>query len=523
MKNGKCTTDRLSMGVKYCLVIICTLFLFSVYAGAQEKDLTAIRNEVERRYLSSSDFELILHKGNYRIQRGEVVDADIIITGGDIEIDGEVLGTVITIEGDIEVGRTGTIMGDAIAVSGDIIRSSGSAVVGDEIQTSWRNFVNRRDRSLQSRPDWRDDRFSNWNRPDWEDDLMDEDFIIRYNRVEGLFLGGRITNPDWGDGRLLYLYGEGGYGFKSEDWRYTIGLERRFFDDHFLSIGVKAYDLTDSDDFWRIGKNENWLAASIIKEDFFDYYNRRGHSAYISQQIDNIAKFQLEYRIDRFENMPLKASWSLFGGRKKFRDNPAIVTGDMRSINFYAIFDSRERTYRSNQGFFARFDTEYTSPDLESDFDYERYILDLRSYVPLSRYENLNVRLMLGSSRGALPPQRGFYIGGIGTLRGLKFKEFPGTSMAMGNIEYVFDPYRLLTGPPSWFLEDFRISLFTDIGAVDFVELDDYWDMMDKDIWKHDVGFGILSQDEDARLDFAWRTDKQGEPLRVTFRINRTF
>jgi len=300
-------------------------------------------------------------------------------------------------------------------------------------------------------------------------------------------------------------------------------VERRFFDGYRFTIGVKTYDLTDSDDFWRIGNYENSLAAFLIKEDFLDFYNRRGHTAYISQNLDYWAKIGFEYRIDKFESMPNAASWSLFGGDKVFRPNPAINEGDMRSLNFSVNVDTRSSSFWSSQGWWIQLNNEYTSPDIGGDFDFERYILDIRRYQPLSRYENLNMRLMLGSSRGALPIQRGFYLGGISTMRALRFKEFAGTSMVLGNVEYVFDPIRLIVGPPSWILEDFRLSFFADAGAVSMSEIDDYVDIFDKDIMKHNVGIAILTQDEDFRLNFAWRTDKHGEPLRVTFRLNHSF
>jgi len=518
---------RVSYGLILCILSIVLSAAFIVFdahqAVAQKKDLKKIRREVERRYLSDSDRRIVRHKGDYRLDRGEELDANLVVTDGNAEIEGKVLGTVVAIDGDIEVSRTGTIRGDAIAVSGDIITRSGSVIIGDEIHTSWRNFVDRSARSYRSVSKWEKDRFEDWWDSDVEYNGIGNDFLFRYNRVEGLFLGARFANPDWEEDYYMHLYAEGGYGFKSDVWRYNVGLERGFFNDHRLTMGVKAYDLTDSDDFWRIGLVENWLAALFIKEDFFDYYTRRGFTGYVSQQIDNTLKFQLEYRTDTFESMKNNADWTVFGGSKEFRPNPQINEGDLNSINFSARLDTRNSSYRLFQGWFVKFDMEYTSPDLDSDFDYERYILDARCYLPLSRYDNLNMRLWLGSSRGSLPVQRGFYLGGIGTLRGLKYKEYAGTSMAMGNIEYVFDPGRILTGPPSWLLEDFKLAFFADAGVVDMVEVDDFSDMLNDGDWMHDAGFGIMTQDEEFRVDFAWRTDVQGEPVRITFRLNRAF
>ena len=487
---------------------------------AQKKNLDEIRRAAEKRYLADSDKETEHHKGNYSVEEDEVIDANIVVTDGVIEIDGEVKGTVIVIEGDLYVNRLGIIRGDAIAISGDIIRRTGAVIAGDEIETSWRNFVRRSDRTSRrwsSRADTR-------TRYGPDNELFDDDeFLFRYNRVEGMFLGTNILRRDWVDARILRLYGDVGYGFKSKKWRYTAGLERRFFNDNPLTIGIKGYDLTDSDDYWRIGHNENTLAALFLREDFLDFYNRKGFTTYIGQEILDAAFIQLEYRSDEFESMPNAAKWSFFGGNKVFRHNPSISEGESRSVNFYGLIDTRNGNRLADKGWWIQFESEYTSPDLGGDFDYERYILDIRRYQPLTRFENINFRLRLGSSRGIVPIQRRFYLGGISSLRALNFKEFSGRSMFLANIEYLFDPGRILTGPTSWFLEDFNLVLFFDAGAVTEADINHYFDELKQDIFKHNVGVGLETHDGDLRVDLAWRTDQKDKEVRATLRINRSF
>ena len=488
---------------------------------AQELNYDEIRREAEKRYLSDSGKNIIHINGSHLVSAGETVDADIVITDGDIEINGEVLGTVIVINGNMLIERLGVIRGDAIAISGKIIQKAGGIIVGSEIETSWINFVSG---LPQSRRPWRD-QWESRRRYEWEDEIFfgNEDVMFRYNRVEGLFLGTEIARRRWYDTRIVNLYGNVGYGFKSEEWRYTAGLDKHFFNTNRLVVGIKSYDLTDSDDFWRIEHNENTLAALFLREDFLDFYNRRGFTAYISQEVLNCTLLRFEYRADTFKSMKNAARWSLFGGSKVFRPNPSIDEGDIRSINLIGLIDTRNGGRKTERGWWIRFDSEYTSPDLGGDFNYTRYILDIRRDQPLSNYENLNVRLMLGSSRGSLPIQRMFYLGGISTLRGMKYKELSGSSMFLANVDYLFDPRRVLTGPPSWFLEEFKLALFFDVGAVMTGDIDDYFDEFNTDIMRHNVGIGITTQEEDLRVDFAWRTDIKSRPLRVTFRLTRSF
>ena len=145
----------------------------------------------------------------------------------------------------------------------------------------------------------------------------------------------------------------------------------------------------------------------------------------------------------------------------------------------------------------------------------------------MGRYENLDLRLRVGTSEGNLPRQKTFYLGGIGTLRGFRHKSLEGNRMILGNIEYVFDPYGLLSGPPSWLLEDFNLILFSDFGYAwyncDNSNFSKFFNGIQPKDLKTTIGIGLSDKDDEIRLNFAWRTDKKGEPVQVYLRINQTF
>ncbi len=508
------------------IAFFCAVMIFADNAAAQKKDLRQIRREVEREYLASSSKKIERHSGDFRLRSTGTVDADLVITDGNVTIDGTVRGSVIVIDGDLEVGKRGEIRGDAIAISGNIIRESGSIIVGDEIQRSWRSFVERRT-TVRRRWD-RQERSSRYYRDigfDFDDDLFDDDSVLfRYNRVEGLFLGYNFERDGyWDDPTLFHIYGNGGYGLKSKEWRFLAGMERNFFHDNSPSIGVKIYDLTDSDDFWRIHEDENTLAALFIKEDFIDYYNRRGITGYFEQNVENVFKFNVEYRSDTYYSMYNKTNWSFFGGNKRFALNRPVTEGDMKSVFARISVDTRRSSRYMNQGWYLNLETEVSNPDIGGDFDFERYIVEIRRYQPLSRYENINLRVFAGSSKNTLPIQRRFYLGGLSTLRAFDYKVFEGSSMLLGNAEYVFDPSRIFSGPPIFILEDFKMAGFFDIGAVTDADIDGFMDSFENIDFKHNAGVGLMTHDEDFRIDFAWRTDQKGDDLRVTFRLKHAF
>lgn len=236
--------------------LFSTIWVISIFLSegsnliAQEKNLKEIRKAAEERYLTKTGRKIERHKGNYRVRINEVIRGDLVITDGDVEIEGRVSGTVIVINGDIELGRRGEITGDAISVSGDIIKKSGSIISGDEIQTSWRSFIQRSERDERRR--WQRQRGGNVKNWSYDDELFDEDAIFRYNRVEGVFFGLKLDRENYYGDAPLNVYGHAGYGFKNDEWRYMLGVERNFFYENQMSLGAKIYDLTDSDDYWRM-------------------------------------------------------------------------------------------------------------------------------------------------------------------------------------------------------------------------------------------------------------------------------
>ncbi len=56
-----------------------------------------------------------------------------------------------------------------------------------------------------------------------------DNFIFRYNRVEGVFLGlGSEKKYYWDGERNWNMYGSAGWGVKSHTWRGNLGLARQF-------------------------------------------------------------------------------------------------------------------------------------------------------------------------------------------------------------------------------------------------------------------------------------------------------
>jgi len=485
----------------------------------------SLRQAAERRFLKDRTSIVIRYVGDYKVQPNEPIEGDLVVTAGNATVAGEVQGTVLVVRGNVILDSTSHVSGDVICVEGQIERQPGSTIDGDMVETSAGALQN-------GHREWNDQdddnrRARRW-RNDWErwDDNHEEPFVLRYNRVDGLLLGPRLPR-DYGYGRFLNfgIYGFGGYGFASKEWQYQIGGEFYFRFFGRTTLGLEAHDMTTSEDEWIIPEDENSVAAFLIREDFRDYYQRRGFSAYASQKIGSL-KLTGAYRDADLLSLKKETNWSLFGGGKRFRNNPAIDEGRLVSTIAGLQFDTRNHSRRPHQGWLIDVQSEFSRPGDHSDFDFDRLIVDIRRYQPLNWGQNLDFRLRIGSSRGTLPAHYLFDLGGISTLRGFDLKSFTGNRMILANFEYRLDAGRS-SAHDIWFLEPFNLIFFVDSGlawfADDLSAIDKSFDSLTWNKLKTDVGIALTDSDGRVRLNFARRTDVGGQGLAITLRLNRDF
>ncbi len=495
-----------------------------------------IRDAIEDQYVSR-DSDVIRFMGDVTIKKDEIINGSIVVMKGTTTVSGEVNGDVVSILGDIEMDSTAYVSGDVVSVGGKIYRDEGSYVGGDVVQTHWTGVkVDNGNKHVDVGPgrvhvgprekrDW-DRKSRRWSRNECDNDEKMFEYI-RYNRVEGLFLGFYVPKSSFHQDQRLHanLYGHAGYGIHNKRGRYQIGLEKWIFDSFRFTIGGELHDLTDTQDDWIIPTFENSLAAILIREDFRDYYRRVGGSAYLAQNITENLKLEVGYHKDQFYNMPRKTNWSVFGGDKKFRENPLIDEIEMKSVYANVGLDTRNDEKYPQQGWYINLMGEFAGPDLDNDqVDFDRFILDIRRFQPIGYGENLDFRLRMGSSRGQLPAQFRYDLGGLSSLRGYHFKEFEdGDRMVLGNAEYRIYGSRInFIG-----IDDLNFILFADAGlvwnAVDNSAPENSFEQLTWDDLKTDMGFALSNYDGNVRLSFTQRLDDRKKPVVITFRIRRPF
>lgn len=342
---------------------------------------------------------------------------------------------------------------------------------------------------------------------------------FRYNRVEGLVLGigrGPLEWDSYGRGKV---FGQAAYAFSLDRWRYTAGAEarlgRRYGNDDFdLKLGGDYHRNTATNDLWKAGWAENTLAAFFFREDFFDYFETEGWTLYAVAHLTPYVQAGAAFRQDAYRSLRRRTSWSLFGG-DGFRPNPPIDEGDMNSF-VLTLEGGHVRGLSSRpRGLAFRLEAEL-GRGLGGDFAFNRYLGDVRLYAPLGP-NGLALRLRGGLADGAVPYQKGFTLGGIGSTRAYPQNAFFGTRMLLANAEFTFYEWSFFDDV---FLNDVQLFGLFDAGWVN-----DRSNRFDVDDVLPSAGFGVALDDRHLRLELSWplRTVDGDRSPSLWLRLNPTF
>ena len=436
-----------------------------------------------------------------RVRRGNmvsfdkplVVDEDGFVRGllfsvkGDIEVYGEVNKDIISLFGDTYVGPGAVARGDIATVTGRIDVASDASVYGELFSGTDR----RGSRVHRFRAKSKSATFS---------------ATFDYNRVDGLLPYCHAGFKDL-DSLLPSIWVDGGYAFESKRWRYGLGLEQVLWRDRPLVVGGEFYRRLASEDDWIIEKCENTFFALVVTEDFRDYYEAEGGTAYLRFKPFEKVIFNARYRSEETNWLDAQPHlWSIFGGSKLFRSNFSSISGDLRT----GAIDEIDTTSNASLGIGLEWNTldedrpyahsgwrlngniEWAHADFGSDFDYRKFVISASRYQQIHRRAMILVRSMFGNASGRLPVYKQFYLGGLGTMRGYDYKEFSGSRFWMVNAEYRIDfPH-----------SDLGASILWDMGRIT-----DNAGFVAEDEIRHSIGIAFMLGDR-TRLSLSKRLDR---------------
>jgi len=442
---------------------------------------------------------------NVSIDSGQFIRGAVVSFWSDLEINGEVNGDVIAVNGNIDIGDDAVIRGNVLAIGGRVNHTEKSTVYGSIQNTSIR------DKATSFRL-WRLRR---------HDTPFNTIAKFYYNRIDGAtpYLGFDYIFPD---SNLPEIKIFAGYGFASERLRYYIGLKQFFLSKQNISLGGALYKELFSPDEWLIKERENTLFALLVTEDFKDYYEAEG--GYINADFKFPLNLELElgYRIEEHKWLDAHSGlWSLTGGSKRFRSNFSTVEPAFRDQSI-ASFGSEKissliirLTYNMDAGdsypdfpfTMASADVELVPSDWNDSLDYTRILIEASRYQTLTRNTGFIFRGAYGNlSGGSIPMHKIFFLGGLGTLHGYGHKEYYGTEFWLADLEF-----RAAIPGSSW-----NAWLFYESGQIVESEAGN-----DTEV-KNSLGLGITFNDL-IRMNLSKRLDRSKDSFTLYVRLKHQF
>ncbi len=436
------------------------------------------------------------------LNAGDYLKGSLVVLGSGAKIEGEVGGDVVVFLGDCELGAEAVVHGDVVVIDGEVTQKDGAVVYG-QLSRESRQEDHKKRRRFEEMPQ-----------------IGALAFSGAYNRVDGfnLQLFGRYRSSD----SKSKLWGGGGHAFSRDRWLYDVGFSQKLFDLHHFFFGASAYRQTWSQDAWILGKGENSFATLFLRADLMDYTEKEGISIFAEQEYKNTHFLRVTYSVDQFKALDKETDWSLTRGPKRFRRNFSTVpldtvsryfddsNSEIATLTFNYTFDTRNDLKNPDAGWLGKAEWELAGGALGKDQDYSRIVLTFERIQPLWPKHTFLAHAVYGTSIHRLPLQKLFFLGGIGTLRGYRFKQFYGDRMMLVNLEY---HARLIDKP----------LVPTTVGFFDWGKTSPR--SGDPEFWsgrpfKYNFGLGAKFGSY-LRLDLAKALD--GQPFRFTFRFSRNF
>jgi hypothetical protein len=356
---------------------------------------------------------------------------------------------------------------------------------------------------------------------------------VRFNRVEGLYLGMHFDRQlQWGLGRDLQPYGSLGYSFGRKDWLYNVGLERFFGYSRKTKIGVSHHNITDTEDLWRTGWNENTLISFFSGHDFMDYYARNGTQVYMVVRAHEFLEISSMFTDDKYESLDMNSRFSLFGKKSRVSENPLIDEGKIQMISAGLAFNPDNLAILPRWSLSGDVTVEISDRFVNNtDYEFSRYQTELRSAIRIDRTAILRNRFRATAISGDAPNFKMSYLGGMSSLRAHPHKSLSGTHSMLLNSELHLGSS--VGGSNSGRFSDdiqdlnnLKFVLFADMGWVATRST------VDSGMWEEfknfrtnqiitDVGAGVNFSV--VRVEAAWNSSDLTEKPVIWVRLNQTF
>lgn len=343
--------------------------------------------------------------------------------------------------------------------------------------------------------------------------------LLRYNRVEGLFVGYSLHVQRTGR-NVIAGRASGGYGIHNQERQWDFSLE---VDKPKWSATAGVFDRMASPNKSIIRTAENTVFAFLFKGDYLDYFRmKNGFEVDLRLKprrhvnvIGYLSSFQ-------YRNMPVVASWTVFKNSQNFRLNPVIREGDAAVFKMGIVYNNRRKSpvFRKTTLVSAVFERGFR------EFPFNGIALSFKRYQKTSFGRQAFVARAFLGSRESIDEQHQFDIGGVGTLRGHRIKEYSGNRTLQFNVDYLFrgDIISKMSSRLGLYVE---LIAFADAGWVGQAAkqdaLLDGFGSIRADDFKTNIGGAISMYRQLIRINVARRFDNDIDNWTVSARFRREF
>jgi hypothetical protein len=325
--------------------------------------------------------------------------------------------------------------------------------------------------------------------------------LLRYNRVEGLAVGGRFQS-DVGFPTPLTFRASGFFGLADLEPKARLSLEKASVKRRITLGGYREIQATDSRGrYLGVG---NSLHALLFGRDDGEYFRATGADLLWQPPEAERQSFKFRAYAERQDPLRNKIDFALFrswGGNDVFRPNvPADLVeeagAELTLSPWWGPDPLSTQVGLELYGHAAAWRT----PDSTTTHDYARARATLRIAFPLAEATwRVGLEAGAGTSWGDAPLQRSWFLGGPLNLRGYTASSAVGPSFARGRLEVARVMARYAT----------TLSAFGDVGWAGVREDFDADDLL------YGVGFGASILDGLIRMDVSQGLRGPGKHFRV--------
>ncbi|NLU40824.1 MAG: BamA/TamA family outer membrane protein [Firmicutes bacterium] len=206
---------------------------------------------------------------------------------------------------------------------------------------------------------------------------------------------------------------------------YSLSFANPWLDDRRTSLQVALYS--------RNGHRDGFVES------------RRGGDLAVGRPLTDTTRADVTLKVEEVHN-----TWT---GQAP----PGVTAGGAtRSVGLRVLNDTRDSAMDPRTGGTLKGSTEFAGGILGGDYDFSKYEFQATRFVDVKDNQTIGLRLGYGTSVGQVPIHEQYEVGGSETVRGYRYREFMGTGMIYGNVEY-------------------RYRINDTVQAVAFADIGDAW------------------------------------------------